>query len=93
MNPGINPVTCHGPGTGPKNPRWPPHLTSFELFLVQKVPLVTTLTILESLEWVESRFWVHLEVPPTSELSPGQRNILAPPPSLQVTSAWYPKTL
>ena len=26
-------------------------------------PPVTTLTILESLEWVETRFWVHLEVP------------------------------
>ena len=51
-----------GPGLGPKIQDgcliWP-HLG---YFWPRKFPW-ENLTILESLEWVETRFWVHLEVP------------------------------
>ena len=43
-------------------------------------PPGTSLTILESLEWVETRFWVHLEVPKPQPVPPpsGRRKALLP---------------
>ena len=39
----------------------------------------TSLTILESLEWVETRFWVHLGVPRPQNCHQGREIYLYPP--------------
>ena len=82
INPGI--ISCHlsWAWDWAQKSKMP---TSFDLIWAisgPESPPVTTLTILESLEWVETRFWAHLEVPRPQNCHQGREIYLPPPPPL-----------